>query len=199
MIKYTDIGHFSLFKNNKKINESFMEFKDEKGALIYKKVYSLNESFLFDETGKYHQGIVKFYDNKNLKLYNNTSVVADISIKYNNFVVSTLGNKQDGKYIFEYKVENNIGNVVGYYCINNNIKEKEYMYIHLQKRKMSVRNSDNQNYLIIPDSFIDNNFETIELNSFEKLVKRITIFRKEYIILRVQRLFAKIKSRKLGG
>ena len=60
MIKYTDIGHFSLFKNNKKINESFMEFKDEKGALIYKKVYSLNESFLFDETGKYHRAAIGF-------------------------------------------------------------------------------------------------------------------------------------------
>lgn len=199
MIRYIDIGHFSLFKNNKKINESFMKFKDKNDKLIYKKVYSLNESFLFDETGKNHQGIVKFYNNKDFKLYNNTSVVADISIKYNNFIVNTLGNKQDGKYIFEYKVENNIGKLVGYYYIKNNMKTKEYMYIHLQKRKMLVKISNKKNYLIVPNSFIDKKLEKIEFHTFEKLMKKITIIRKEYIMLRAQRLFAKIKSKKLRG
>lgn len=197
MIKYIDIGHFSLFKNNKKINESFMKFKDKNGRLIYKKVYSLNESFLFDETGKDQQGIVKFYDNKNFKLYNNTSVIADISIKYNNFIVSTLGNKKDGKYFFEYKVENNIGKLVGYYHINNTIEIKEYMYIHLQKRKMLVKISNNKNYLIVPNAFIDKKFKKIELHTFEKLMKKITIIRKEYIMFRAKRGLAKIKSKRL--
>lgn len=199
MIRYIGIGHFSLYKNNKKINESFMKFKNENGELQYKKVYRTDESFFFDETGRDNHGIVKFFDNTNYKLYNNTSVIADVSVKYNNFIISTLGNTSDGKYIFEYKIENDIGKLVGYYNINKHIEIKEYMYIHLQKRKMLVNVTNSKNYLIIPNSFIDNTLEKIALKDFKKLTKKVTKIRKEYLVLKTKSYLknSKLRRRKL--
>ncbi len=199
MIRYIGIGHFSLYKNDKKINESFMKFKNENGELQYKKVYRTDESFFFDETGRDNHGIVKFFDNTNYKLYNNTSVIADVSVKYNNFIISTLGNTSDGKYIFEYKIENDIGKLVGYYNINKHIEIKEYMYIHLQKRKMLVNVTNSKNYLIIPNSFIDNTLEKIALKDFKKLTKKVTKIRKEYLVLKTKSYLknSKLRRRKL--
>ncbi len=192
MKKYINIGHFSLFKNEKKINKAFMKFKDEKdGKFIYKKTYQTDESLFFDEIGKYGQGIVSLCNDKSIKLYDNAEAIADISIKYNNFFVNN--SNKDGKYIFEYKVDDNIGRLYGYYKIKNGVKRKEFMYIHLQKRKVEVDYRNKDSFLIIPNKIINNNINKIDKKQFNRLCKRITILRKKYMLIKLSNMLKKIK------
>ena len=170
-------AHFSLYKNNERVNKSFMEFKDKNNEAIYKNVYSSNESFFFDENGKNNDGILKFFDKNGLSMYANKENIADISIKYNNLLMLYNVNKMHPS-IFEYNNNDNQSKLYAYIKIKGEIHKTEYMYVHLQKRKMEILTKNTNRFLIIPNKFID---ELDVIQNFKKLKKKITIFRKDYI------------------
>ena len=185
-------GHFSLYKNNDKVNKSFLEYKDmSNNSLIYKSIFQTDESMFFDETGKYGQGIVNYYNkNKaNLKMYNEQKNIADISVKYNNLIV--YGSETDGKCIFEYTVEDNTSKIYSYYKSNKIIQKKEYMYIHLQKRRINVETSNKNNFLIIPDKIVDKDVIYINEKYFNKSCKRISTYRKYFYKMKIENLLKK--------
>ena len=129
---YTN-GHFSIHKNEERINENFKELVNKKtGQPLYKEVFSSNKSFYFDEWA----GILNLYDGKKYKIYTNYDVIADIAIQYNNFILNRK--KQNGNYIFYWNEENSVSKLYGMYRKNKKVFTEEYMYIHLQKRKMKV-------------------------------------------------------------
>lgn len=181
-------GHFSLYKNNQFINESFMQFKDDNDFPIYRYVYSSNDSFFFDETGKNNKGILNFYNKNNLSLYSNKMDIADISTKYNNLVI--LNNKNFNRpSIFFYRNNNQQSELYAYTKIKGKIYIKEYMYIHMQKRKIKIQTRNVDEYIIIPDMFIDN----IDINkNYEKLNKKLTLIRKEYLYNKLKNLIKKL-------
>ena len=189
-------GHFSLYKNNDKVNKSFFKYRDiDNSSLIYKSTFQTDESLFFDETGKYGHGIVNYYYNnkENLKMYNEQKNIADVSVKYNNLIV--YNSESDGKCIFEYIVENNTSKLYSYYKFGRNIKKKEYMYIHLQKRKMNVETGNKNNFLIVPDKMISKDINYIDKKVFNKLCKNITIYRKFFCKLKLTNLLNKILHR----
>lgn len=163
-----------------------MHYNEKYGKPIYKSVFTSNESFLFDEQGKNKNGIVNLFDGKKLKLYAKINIIADISVKYNNLIISTADNKKNGKYIFEFENENN-STLYGYYKLQGELMKKEYMYIHLQKRKMLIKANNHKSFLIIPNEIVDKNKVKLDNKLFSKLNKKVTIIRKEFIILKMQR------------
>lgn len=180
-------GHFTLYKNIKRINENFKELIDsDTNKPLYLKVYSNDGSFYFDEFA----GIINLYDNKKYKIYKNIEIIADIDLKYNNFYV--ISNRQNGKYIFKWQVDKNTSKLYGIYSKNNKLVYQEFMYIHLQKRKMInniVKNKDE--FLIVPDKFIYAE-DNVTLKEFKKMNKPIKMKRKEFYKLRINRGIQKI-------
>lgn len=177
-------GHFSIYKNEKRINESFRKLLDNNSKELYKKVFTDEKSYCFDET----PGIVKLYDGKKYKIYKNKSVLADISVKYNNFIV--LIKEENGKYIFNWYSKNKDARLMAIYMKNGKLQSEEIMYIHLQKRKMKMKLRYNDKFYIIPNKFI-NIDDGITVKNFKKINYSFTRYRFEYFLI----IFNRIKSK----
>ena len=191
-------GHFSLYKNNDTVNNNFKKMLDiETKEPLYRKVYTEDKTFLFDEDGINSDGMNNFYNQKDNKMYRNKYVIADISIKYNNFILSQY--KEDGKYIFNWI--SNIENCTleGIYHKKEKIEKREFMYIHLQKRKMKMLVDNEQNFWIVPNEFINiDEKDTDNKNLLYKYTKKVTLIRKEYIQYRFRNLINRAKGRSYG-
>ena len=120
-------------------------------------------------------------------MYQNRSAIADISIKYNNLIPT---NKNEN-HIFYWCKEQNKSKLYGFWLKNKQIQKQEFMYIHLQKRAMKVNTKNENEFLIVPNSFIELPDSDIEKVT-KKYYKRKSVFRKEYIKLRLKRLVQKI-------
>ena len=151
------LGHMSLYKNNKTINNIFKKKIDK--DTDYKDIFAQNKSYSFDE-----MGIIRILSNNNINIYNDF-VVADIypweqplqcvktsiNIEHKNHD-SDIDRKT--RQVFEF--DNGKLNAVYLSDKNSNeIKRKEYMYIHLQRRFMKYSIDNVNKYLIIPNKFID--------------------------------------------
>ena len=174
-------GHFSLYRNTKKINNNFMELI-ENGTPKYITVLSNPENYIFDET----TGILKLYDNKKYTIYKNKYCIADINVKYKDFNI--YSHKKDKKYIFEWS-KNKEPMLVGYCIKKKNIIKREFLYAHFQKRKMENCITNFEHLYIIPNSFVN------ELSmEKEKYLKGKNKYRKEYINMIKNRVINKIKK-----
>ena len=190
--KIYKFGHFSLYKNVDRVNKSFMSFKNKRNELIYKKVFLSNKSFFFDETGIEKIGIVNFYDNKKYTIYKKTENIADINIKYNNLIVATADNPKDGKCIFEFIVKNGVSTLYSIYEKKGKIQKKEYMYIHLQKRKMHIEANNKDFFFIVPNKIVNIENQKLNVQYFNKINKKCTVVRKEYINMQLKRVLKKL-------
>lgn len=109
-------GHLTIFKNEEKINNLYK--KEYKDIINFKKAVTIKEPCFFDE--------IMFpiiCRRNNVKTYVNKEIYADILPKY-----------------FEFKMpQNNIDNQTFVYENGKILRRndnKEYIYIHLQKRKI---------------------------------------------------------------
>lgn len=145
-------GHFTLYKNDEKNKLGFEKIMDENNGYLYKSVFSTDSSFYFDE----FYGIFKLYGkDDNYQMYSNLDVIADISHKYNEFMVVEQFSKKN--FAFRWNTDSSNCELIGLYKDKNNkIVEKEFMYVHLQKRNMKICNTINDNYFIIPNKFVNN-------------------------------------------
>lgn len=184
--KIYTVGHFTIYKNKDEINDNFREVVNEKtGQPLYKEVFSNNNSFYFDEWA----GILNLYKGKKYKMYSNPNVIADIAIQYNNFILNR--EKKNGKYIFHWCIDGDNSKLYGIYRKNKKILTKEFMYIHLQKRNMEFDINNFEQFFIVPNKFLAG-----ENQKLDDIVKgycgKFNYYRKEYIILRIKRLYQKI-------
>lgn len=151
------LGHLSLYENNTELNNIFKLGIDEQSN--YKKIFSDNKIYAFDELG-----IVRILSHNNIKIYNDFSF-ADIytwdrPLKTIYATVNTRNKNmnfkidKDIKQVFEF----NQGKLYSHYLTNKHeqiIQTKEYMYIHLQRRFMNNTVSNLNNFLIVPNKFVD--------------------------------------------
>lgn len=181
-------GHFSIYKNTKEINS---RYKNEvKDVISYKEVFTSNHSFAFDEWN----GLYKIYKKQNYKLYED-EICADISVKYN--ILNINSTKENS--IFTWNVENEKSKIYSY-TYKNKIVKKEYMYIHLQKRNMTVTMPLTQykdEYIIVPNEFVPKDLQAINKKLIKKYTK-IKLIRKEYMKMKIKNLLQKIKKRRKG-
>lgn len=177
--KINQNGHFTLYKNNYKINNLFKE----KGAIYpYEKVFSSKDNFAFDEM----TGINKIVAKKNITTVN-IKKIADIDVRHKRYIVNNHDNYK--KQIFYW--EN--GKVYRSYIKDDKILVDEFMYIHFQKKKplyMISNEEDIKSFYINSDGFIEKNkkvsykdFEKYNLfinDKFEKKEKKHYIVKKLY-------------------
>ena len=168
------LGHFTMFKNTLEINRMFMKPLDNE--ILYKKYLTNNKIWVFDERWK--KSINNIFEKYEKKIYYK-NCIADIypkSVKFK-IVNSDMTNKtkfikEECKGIFIY----DNGKVKEIYKENNKIKINEYMYIHLQKRKMrcDFQEIDKDCYKIIPNKFENLEIKLDEINkdNIEKIKSR---------------------------
>lgn len=156
--KFFSYGHCTIFRNNQNIN-SIYKNKVE-GALFYKDVFSSPINYAFDET----IGLPLIFKNSSAKCYD-TTFCFDVRFNIKHFVPA-WGMKEsfcqiNPRYgIFKW----NKGKVIYIYTSDGKrIEIKEYMYVHLQKRKMKIcEHLDKDNYMIRPNRFINSKKITIK-------------------------------------
>ena len=154
--KYNKIlirGHFTLFKNSNYINSLYRNTID--GEERYKTVFSEPGAHHFDE-GLPNQvkGINRIFIDEKIEMYDEY-VFADIAVNRYAFIQADFIEDDEEK----SKSKNSIftwenGSLYRYYLQNNRIQKEEFMYIHLQKRKMKNQLLGEHNrYLILPNKF----------------------------------------------
>lgn len=159
--RFLDRGHLTLYKNEKKINSLYKT--KLKGTVGYKTIFKNAHNYLFDEGNI----IKKICLNNNIKEFNDR-LCADIDVIYSRFrhafEISDL-TKNYNNQLFYYED----GHVFMSYEENGIIEEKEYIYIHLQKRKnliLDIKNSDS--YYITNKGFFSKDNKKISVDDFKK-------------------------------
>lgn len=190
MLEYDKIftlGHMTIIKNNDVNNKMFM--KKICGEEYYKKVLSSMNSFNFDEIFKDRININTIYNNEKIPIWTK-SKIADIYTKSSNFILDYSGSVE--KYRKNFFVWNR-GKLKRYSRINSDVIDEEFMYIHLQKRKMKVESNIDLNlYKIIPDMFCNLEVSINDIKQNFGKVKRKTLSF-HYFKLRYKNLKKKIK------
>lgn len=173
-------GHLTLFSSNERIKNAY---KLTGSKFNWNDVFSDNKIFGFDE----HHGINKIWKANNLKEYSNLDIIADIDPQFKNFYLVNQPNNENKQY---FAIKD--GKVLQIYLKNNNIYEKEYAYIHFQKRKMiiNIKDINSNNYLINNNGFSDlskNNYENFyqfpeNINIRIKRIRTVLRFYKHKIL-----------------
>lgn len=192
-------GHFSLCRNTPEIVTLFK--KEIQGRLLYKEVLKSPDNCNFDEDWNGNLNVNDIFRENGRPLYenpDNESKIADIYTKSSDFrvVYQETGTFRDivekkEKSLFAY-VD---GRLVRYTMCHGQLKETEYLYIHLQKREMKLQGNvlNSRNYTIIPNAFVPLESK-ITSDNFKD--QRIKYFNLHYFKLRYHNL--KIKIRHLG-
>lgn len=183
------LGHCTIYKNSKVINNMFMS--ELNGVKIYKDVFTTNGNCSFDE--EFNNSINNIFEYQNLKIRKD-QYEANIYTKSSNFRITKMEFDLK-KYIIEKNKKSFFvwdRGALFRYIKNEEITVEEYMYMHLQSRKMTVRlkNLSVDKYKIIPNSFDYLEKNVIESNNFKEIRKKY--FNLHYFKLRSSNLLKKI-------
>ena len=136
------LGHLSLFRNTSDNNNAYKKIIDMQYTSF--EAFHFYKSVAFDETGAKSlsdYGIYHPYDNR--------KGILDIwprKFKFRTEITRGVENF----FIAEY----NNGHIYGHFVEDGKVSVKEFMYIHLQKRKMDIETKDTNRYMIIPNKFV---------------------------------------------
>lgn len=168
--KFLPLGHLSLYRNTKENNMRFME--DIPGFSNYKKIFTDDRNFLFDELG-----IIKIYNKTSSKFFDKI-IFADIKPNIKRYTMCTNlkyypniyeeFNKRYKKVNFNKQVfiwDDN--KIYQYYIDCNRVQKREYIYIHIQKRKWCLK-SEYSNRMVISN----NEVFKAENTNIEKIIKK---------------------------
>lgn len=137
-------GHLSFYKNNDKMNHLFMQSSKEFGV-TYKDIFKTNYICHFDE-GPFLDQLIKEASCK----YYRVVTFADVLYAKYQFNICNYESEEDA-YIFKF----NKGTLNGYFLKDGVINEREFCYVHLQKRKMNMKTENKNCYYIVPNAFVD--------------------------------------------
>lgn len=164
--KFLNRGHLSLYRNTPEVNKRYKLSGGEKGS--YREVFRSDLNWAFDET----TGINKIYEKHGFSFFNEF-ICADIDIHYKDIrMVERPGDYcvNHEKQIFSW----NHGKVIKEWVEDNKLFEKQYPYIHLQKRKMNKPAFDVntvRSFYICPNDFVEKK-ENTSLKMIERLNPR---------------------------
>lgn len=135
-------GHLTIYKNTLEIN---YRWKSNHNLIsyIWKEVYKVNGVKMFDERG----GMWDLWEENGWSEYVSEQDFADILPVHNDFITPY--------YTISYLKYSN-GTLSGIIKEGKIEREKEFAYVHLQKRKMELTNFDFSNFFIKPNIFTDN-------------------------------------------
>lgn len=146
--KFLDRGHLTLYRNTEKINLLFkVKVAGEPG---YRTIFRNAHNYLFDE------GMIleKICLQENVKVFKQR-LAADIDVVHKRFrhaFENTDLTKNHDYQVFYYDK----GHIYMSYMEDDHIGKKEYMYIHLQKRKkLNLNITQSHSYYITNKGFYD--------------------------------------------
>lgn len=156
LVKYDKLfthGHLTLYRNTSENNLRFtLPCRGENE--YYKKVFSHPGGFIFDE--QYIKGINNIFEDNHFPM-SIQNVVADADPYHTNFRLA-IYNYENKSYMLE-KSRRQVfiwdrGVVKRLYMSGRNIAEQNFAYIHLQKRRMMMFESEGRtSFLITPKAF----------------------------------------------
>lgn len=173
--------HFHLYRNTKEVNERFMLPVYGKKE-FYKRVFTDDKLYCFGERKPW--GMFKIYQDYGFTMYDEP-IVADIQYKNFNFIVNSEIGERYYPQIFAWED----GQLYRYKLSEIGLEKDEFMYIHLQKRPMNMKNKESNNFIIVPNEFSD--FETITPQLVNKYGKKHIFYgnRIKQIIERIKNPF----------
>ncbi|SUB23863.1 DUF6625 family protein [Avibacterium avium] len=180
------LGHFSLIKNEDMFNKMFMRNE------FYREVFSNKDPYNFDETFLDKPNVNDIFEKNGFPVYKK-NFSADIYTKSSDFVLD------HGNGICEMKKNSffvwSDGKLSRYIKEKDHIFKEEFMYIHLQKRKMNINinmNNPIKIFKLIPNAFDDLEIKENDIyESFDKVEKKH--FNLQYVKVRYNNLLVKIK------
>lgn len=180
--KFFNRGHLTIFRNNN-FFVNLYKYEDCRMPVTYKEAWTTNYCCHFDEMPIWDTII----EENGYRCYNEVDF-ADINIRSFRFQLA-MGNESIGaKQIFQKK-----GKKLYRLYINDRLKCKEILYVHLQKRTMEVEtDSRSENYFIVPNRFI----EYIESYPIDKLIEDNSRdkFWKEYYDRRIKEIIKNLQN-----
>ena len=173
--KFFCLGHMALFRNNKDDNRLFMS--EMNGEYWYKEAFTNPQNIIFDEDCRSPKNIHKIYLAKGKRVLEedwsiNFKILPAkfIKITYKSDIKDFLCDEKQAIYLWEH------GNIYRYILKNNKLEKEEYLYIHLQERKMNIKENVMKSDVvkIIPNRFLclevpkitESNFHKIKKNGF---------------------------------
>ena len=186
------LGHCTLYKNTVENNKIFMRKLGNK--LRYKEVLQSPKNHSFDEEFKESINNIYLSLGKSLLL---EELEANIYTKSSNFNCTRYNLEKDYYYIDKKKNSFFIferGKIFQYYLENKKLKKEEFLYIHMQSRKMEIKIPLNKEYYkIIPNAFEEMEYEEVNIENILKIKKKN--FNLHYFKLRTKNLIVKIKQK----
>ena len=183
------LGHCTLFKNSLELRNFFEDRINNDDR--FKEVYTLEENCSFDE--EFKNSINNIFEKNGLKILLE-EFEANIYMKSSNFNLVRYDFLKKEYYTEKRKekffsYEN--GKIFQYYLENGNLRKEEFLYIHMQSRKMKVKiKSETKFYKIIPNVFESLEYKGINIDNFQKIKKKN--FNLHYFKLRGKNLKTKI-------
>lgn len=183
------LGHCTILRNSLKVREILK--KSINTEKRFQEVYTNDKNCSFDE--EFENSINNMFKKYDLKIMLK-ELEANIYTKSSNFnlIRYSLENssyyvKKREKSFFTYED----GKIIQYYLENKKVKKEEFLYIHMQSRKMNIKIDMNENfYKIIPNSFEKLEYKTITEENFAMIKKKN--FNLHYFKLRGKNLKIKI-------
>ncbi len=193
-------GHLTIYKNTTYINKIFMDDIENVGCL-YKKVFSSSKIFGFDEV-YFKVNVHSLFEQRGCKLYEQDKAY-NASTNYRTFR-RVAYNKESHSWIEESSRNDQIywkdGKVYRLRWRNGNIERDEFIYVHLQMRRMKngIEIKDIKGAIKIePNSFrliSDLPKTKYEINKYKKIYVDKQAIRK--ILLNIRKILKREKSNK---
>lgn len=172
--KIFSLGHMVLFRNTSIVNKAFM--LPVEGNYFYKEALSHKKIAVFDETGNGNRNIDTIFMKNGYKVFH-----ADWS--YNPRVTPTKFRNVIYDYSTDKFYSENLKNticiwngndIIRYIFQKNNISTEEYLYVHLQQRKMKLEKGVKraEAFAIIPNEFLSVNIHKLADLDYIKKIKR---------------------------
>ena len=163
------LGHTVIFRNTPENNRLFLSEN------WYKEAFTVPENVIFDECYNNRKNIHDIFLKAGKKVYEK-----DLSVNFKilsaKFVKITFQSKtrtfesddRESLYVWDN------GKIFRYLMWNGRLQKEEYLYIHLQERKMKYNTKllSCDIYKIVPNSFLPLEFAQIDENGFPKIKKR---------------------------
>ena len=148
-------GHLSFVRNTKKINENFLKYDTYKVVLKSPVIYGYDEA-----VDGYRKGFAGELLAQGYKVYQNDALPADIDFRHFPFRVVTEPNIPC---VFRYQD----GKVFRIFRNKERVVQEEVIYLHLQKRKMVVREAISvDDFLVYPNVFTQWQDDIVESEEF---------------------------------
>lgn len=149
-------GHLTFYKNNFENNRRFM--KPYNGRLIYKEAFETDNIYVFDEDIR-EDNVHRLFLEDKAKVFQ-TDLSMNVSPSFARIRRSYYNSKMHNFCWEPFKEARyywNDGRIIEYYLDCGRLQKKEYLYIHLQSRKMRFSDKilHSKDIEILPDRFSD--------------------------------------------